>query len=302
MNRQSFLTVSLIVNGLLVAFILLRSPNAKTKTRLSDMNNFSEQRNTFNLSFIPKHPVLSCNDLFTDSPANTFKMSENFDLLFEEFKSSVNASVGGRKGPVAGYFDGHSMLLPEQYKALHYIASLEFVRTICETGFNYGHSAFNFLTSNDNVVVHSFDLGSHPYTKYMADYLSAKFPKRFFIHYGDSRKSVPQFLQKRSDIICDFIFIDGSHTYYVAKSDLENFLKVAGNENIIVMDDYPSKGGRPPKYGQAWEELISRGKIKEIMRCKFREIVHKHTSEAAFVLGSAVSLPVSQDSTHSGSG
>ena len=106
------------------------------------------------------------------------------------------------------------------------MASLKFVRTVCETGFNYGHSSFNYLTANDKAVVHSFDIGSHPYTKHMADYLSAKFPGRFFIHYGDSAASLPEFVQKNPDIRCNLIFVDGWHSYPVAKSDLENFMKI----------------------------------------------------------------------------
>lgn len=282
MSKRFVLFVSLVANSLLVSFVFLHGQNKSMQC----MYKASKSKNPLKLEFIPEHPTISCNDLFTDSLANEFKMSTKFDLMFKEFRSEVNVSVAGKTGPIAGYFDGHSFLLPEQYKALHYMASLEFVRTICETGFNYGHSSFNFLTANDKAVIHSFDLGFHHYTKHMASYLSAKFPGRFFIYYGDSTKSVPEFVEKNPDIRCDLIFVDGSHTYSVAKSDLENLIEIAGDDNVIVMDDYPTMAGR--KYGQAWEELVAQRRIKETMRCKFKEIVYKHTSEAAFVVGSAV--------------
>src|SRR6218665_310870 len=290
MAKSLYVIVSLASNCALVVYFLLYYSKSVPNTSNSLMKNVPQPKNTARLEFIPKHPVISCNDLFTDSPANTFKMSTRFDLLYQEFDSEVNSSVGGKKGPVAGFYEGHSQLLPEQYKALHYMAGLKFVRTICETGFNYGHSSFNFLTASDKAVVHSFDIGSHPYTKQMANYLSAKFPGRFFIRYGDSTASVPEFVQKNSDIRCDLIFVDGCHSYPVAKSDLETLMKIASNDNIIVMDDFPTTSYQGVQYGKAWEELVAKGSIEEIMRCKFREIVSKHASEAAFVIGRAVNI------------
>merc|ERR1719440_2083882 len=49
------------------------------------------------------------------------------------------------------------------------------IKTICETGFNGGHSAARFL-SQSNATVYEFDLGQHDYAKTAEGFLAAKFP------------------------------------------------------------------------------------------------------------------------------
>src|SRR6218665_1014810 len=113
MSIQQYFIVSLASNCVLMVYLyfLLHYPKHVTNRPTTDllMNNAPQPKNTTTrLEFIPKHPVISCDDLFTDSPVNTFKLSTHFDLLYKEFDSEVNSSVGGKKGPVAGYyFDGH---------------------------------------------------------------------------------------------------------------------------------------------------------------------------------------------------
>jgi hypothetical protein len=82
------------------------------------------------------------------------------------------------------------MQLPTQYRVLHYLASRPHVRQICETGFNFGHSSFNFLTANTRTMVQSFDIGHHQYTGFMINYLTSLFPKRLSVELGDSKETV----------------------------------------------------------------------------------------------------------------
>jgi hypothetical protein len=68
------------------------------------------------------------------------------------------------------------------------------IKTICETGFNAGHSAANYLLANYlgyNVRYVGFDLGRTPYSKAAADFLKTLFPQHFEVHWGDSTKTLP---------------------------------------------------------------------------------------------------------------
>ncbi|ESO04334.1 hypothetical protein HELRODRAFT_172695 [Helobdella robusta] len=105
-----------------------------------------------------------CEDLTTDW--SKFNMSEKFFQLLPMFTASYEASIAGLTDS-----EGHSGQVAEQQMILHYLAASPAVKTVCETGFNYGHSSFNFLTANPNLKVNSFDLGIHEYSKTMAKFL-----------------------------------------------------------------------------------------------------------------------------------
>ena len=234
------------------------------------------------LKFIPAHFNSVCENLFHGSPEASFAMTNKFNLLSSEFQAAIDKTTKA-SGPVN---EGFTAQLSEEMKVIHYIASSPFVRTICETGFNSGHSSFNYLTANDQVTVHSFDLGEHTYAIPMAQYLNETFPGRLFVHFGDSTVTVPQFIRENPNFRCDFILVDGGHTYDVAKADLNNLMPIASpHKNVIMFDDYPTDWGQ--KFGKAWEEIISIGRIKEYMRCE--SSVAKKLFQRGFVLGTVLS-------------
>ena len=59
--------------------------------------------------------------------------------------------------------EGGSMYFLNLLRAKQKVSSNNNIRTICETGFNLGHSSLLWLTSNRNAKVYSFDLGKHKY-------------------------------------------------------------------------------------------------------------------------------------------
>jgi hypothetical protein len=63
------------------------------------------------------------------------------------------------------------------------------VRTVCEVGFNGGHSAAMWLNANPAITLHVFDLDVPfvHYTRPAAHFLSELFGKRFNWHAGDSK-------------------------------------------------------------------------------------------------------------------
>jgi predicted O-methyltransferase YrrM len=58
--------------------------------------------------------------------------------------------------------DGHIAHCPEKANSLLdlIMSNLE-VKTVCEVGFNAGHSAVAFLTARNDTRVISFDIGNH---------------------------------------------------------------------------------------------------------------------------------------------
>ena len=142
---------------------------------------------------------------------------------------------------------------------------MSFVNTVCETGFNAGHSTLIWLLANPNAKVYSFDLNEHPCTALMADYLKNRFKDRLNITFGNSKETLPVFRRANPDVKCDFIIVDGGHTVDVASSDLENFYQMANRLNIVFFDNHPDKY----HIGISWEVLKWRGLLTEYFRCRY---------------------------------
>ena len=237
--------------------------------------------------FVPPAPnsLSDCDQLFgRDTAAASFDLSSDYRTRFSAFSAAVNASTANEE------IEGFTFQQPTQFKVLHYLAGQPNVRSICETGFNLGHSSFNYLTANRHAVVHSFDLGIHQYAHRMSEYLRSEFPSRFFVHFGDSTQTVPEFVRARPHHRCDFIYVDGGHTYPVAMADLLNLAAMANVEagNVIMFDDYPTLKAFPRPFGWAWENMRRWGYVRELVRCSFEN----KQFQRGFVVGTVIRRPV----------
>jgi len=107
---------------------------------------------------------------------------------------------------------------------------------VCQTGMNYGTSAFAFLCAGAPAHVYSFDLGEHAYVPSTDRMLQTAFPGRHHLTIGDSTQTLPDVVSKGS-LQCDFVFVDGGHSYEVAKADLTNFIKITKPGSLVLVDD-----------------------------------------------------------------
>jgi predicted O-methyltransferase YrrM len=117
-------------------------------------------------------------------------------------------------------------------------------QTVCEVGFNGGHSALAFLTARTDVRVVSFELGQHPVSATSAAWLQRLFgAERLRVIYGDSRETLPRELGR--GVECDLAFIDGGHTFDVASADILSFSLYARRRGAplrVVLDDASHPG------------------------------------------------------------
>lgn len=165
-------------------------------------------------------------------------------------------------------FEGYSQQVPEQVDDLIKLTQHGKKRVI-EIGFNAGHSAEVFLENNNDLELVSFDLGCHKYVEAAKEFIDNKYPNRHTLILGDSRKTIPEYLEKNKDKF-DFIFIDGGHEYEIAKSDIQNCRHFAHSNSIVAMDDTMYKRewlqGWTIGPTKAWLEALQQKQITEFER------------------------------------
>lgn len=142
-----------------------------------------------------------------------------------------------------------------------------------EIGFNAGHSAEVFLSSNNNLTLVSFDLGGHEHFRVAKEYIDITYPGRHKLILGDSKTTIPNYIINNNATYpkenFDIIFIDGGHDYDTAKDDLLNCSQLAHPETIVLVDDTMFDDGwrMPWNVGptSVWYDYVDK-KIKELSR------------------------------------
>lgn len=139
------------------------------------------------------------------------------------------------------------------------------LKTVCETGFNAGHSALRFLAQTW-AHVYEFDLCDHNYTEPAGTYLNTMYFGRLTLTCGDSRKTVPDFHKANPDLKCDLIIIDGGHDLDIAEKDLDSLAKMASENAGVAIDDTPCTSGFCSGPNTAWANFVSAGCIQNDTR------------------------------------
>ena len=171
--------------------------------------------------------------------------------------------------------EGNSGDHRDMYRLYFEIAQLDFIKTVCETGFNAGHSAFMWLNANPDLVVYSFDIDVHNYTRPMVYKLQSMFPGRLHLTYGDSRNSIPHFRWECPEVQCDLVIVDGGHHADIPAWDLDNFRYMVprNRDNLVILDDWPGRWDVNLTIGNMWRERVKARWVKELFQClKFNNI------------------------------
>lgn len=107
---------------------------------------------------------------------------------------------------------------------------------IMEIGFNAGHSTLIMLLANRDALLTMFDLEMHPYTRSCFELLQNFFP-HMRAHYGDSTKTVANFVKDNPNAKFDLIHIDGSHTFEVLEKDYQHAKLLSHSDTVVIIDD-----------------------------------------------------------------
>lgn len=200
---------------------------------------------------IPEAVALMQTDYFREKVERHSKHLANFTV------------IEGFSAQVAGQAAFYAMLARQPW-----------VRQVCEIGFNAGHSALYWLAASNTTRLLSFDLGEYPFSLPMANLILNMFPDRFSVVWGDSTKTVPEFIRQSTDgwtsafsfPACDVIVVDGGHAYDVAFADLCNMRAFASTaRHVLIFDDTPCDGDWCQGPTRSWREL--RGVIKPLFQC-----------------------------------
>jgi predicted O-methyltransferase YrrM len=166
-------------------------------------------------------------------------------------------------------FEGYSQQIQEQVEDLIILTNKPNLN-VMEIGFNAGHSAEVFLHNNKELTLTSFDLGIHNYVTTAKEYIDAYYPNRHNLILGDSRTTIPIYLQNNKDTKFDIIFIDGGHDYEIAKSDMDNCFYLAHKDTIVILDDTIFTKGWEQAHTigptKTWTEHLTQNKIIELKR------------------------------------
>lgn len=115
------------------------------------------------------------------------------------------------------------------------VAASPAIRTICETGFNAGHSAALWLSANPTAHLHTFDIfGPRASGARTAEFLRSRFPGRLTTHKGDSARTVPLATLHAP---CDLVHVDGRHDYEHTMLDALNLFAKASPHALFLFDD-----------------------------------------------------------------
>lgn len=202
----------------------------------------------------PPHPARSIVNRLTENDdadscaerVNTILQTaswQNVDLKeIRQLEKNLDAHLHERN---ALQMEGHSAQLeiePRLYTALTSIGS-DCVKTVCEIGFNAGHSALRWLWAAPKAKIIMFDLWQHgsnvPAEEFIRKHsFVTNADERLSIIKGDSTLVVREFHAKNPTTKCNIISVDGGHSYDVALADIKNMRFLADSKfHLLFVDD-----------------------------------------------------------------
>lgn len=180
--------------------------------------------------FIEKELMPIINDSGELLEGNIFSYNTCKDYNFEYFEKQYNIALCGTK------LNKNSHIL--------------------EIGFNSGFSALLFLMASDkSVKITCVDINYHKYTVPCFNILKKHFGERINLIIGDSTKVLPNL-----DTSYDLIHIDGGHSTEIAVNDINNSIRLAKQNCIIIMDDVNVECLK-----NVWNECVEKYKLKDVI-------------------------------------
>jgi hypothetical protein len=190
------------------------------------------------------------------------------DAIFGELARSVCPSPAARLYGIAAN--------PAQIQDYaRYARALPPSSTICEIGFNCGHSTATLLEANPTVHLVNFDLSTklYPWSAAAKLWFRRRYGERLTLVEGDSTKTVPSFFASHPSVRCDLAIVDGKHDYVHPMLDIVLVAQGCKCGATLVADDlcnasactaHDDRGfnqGAVIGPTQAWHEAQAKGYI-----------------------------------------
>lgn len=149
---------------------------------------------------------------------------------------------------------------------------------VCQSGFNYGASAYAFLCAG-NVAVHSFDEAYWPYVHRASQIIDARFPSRHTLTVGNSNDTVAAAAAILAPGYCDMVLVDGGHKTEEVFNDIVNFRPLTKPGALVLVADCDAPPGRQrrlaaanetvPPVAVAYQRAVSDGLIRPSSRARY---------------------------------
>ena len=133
--------------------------------------------------------------------------------------------------------------------------------TICEVGFNAGHSAAVWL-ENTHAKLVEFDLLTLNYSHASRRFIEERYPGRVTFHQGPSRLTVSKYAEHVRNLTappCDLWLVDGDHGKNV-EHDFMNALAASHEGTVFIVDDANMEW---PYVRRFWRVHVAVGSIEE---------------------------------------
>ncbi|GAX81192.1 hypothetical protein CEUSTIGMA_g8625.t1 [Chlamydomonas eustigma] len=215
-------------------------------------------------SIVPQKRTAVCNQgtaspSATDSLLHQHAVRVSLSALLKMMTLWAEGSLTEQQKKSGWNTKGNIGEVPAEVARYSAVASSPNVKTICEIGFNAGHSSIVLLTANPLAKLYSFDLFSFPFSARCRWLLQKLFPNRFHYIMGSSFDTLPWFKDKHgAQVVCDVFSIDGDHSYEGCMTDMVNAFKLMNVGGIIVADDISRKF---PGCKKAFLQLVSQGNL-----------------------------------------
>jgi len=184
--------------------------------------------------------------------------------------ATLDALLASRGLTAGKEYEGYSQQIAGQVATLRRLVTERRPGRILEIGFNAGHSADVFLGTAPAAHLLSFDLGRHPAVLVGKGFIDGRYPGRHTLVIGDSTATLPAFTALVPDVRFEVLFIDGGHTYDVARADIANGARLAAADALVAVDDtvFTPAWEQPYTIGptRAWLDAVRDGLVEELGR------------------------------------
>ncbi len=179
------------------------------------------------------------------------------------------APISGK--PVATSGRPGMLLFSGQQRIYHEIAKFDFIKTICDSGFNAGYSAFTWLNSSNKTKLYTFAPEDNMYGNFSKVYniLKKMFPGRFKLTTGGPAKTLPQFQKNYPEIECNLVVMGNTHrdikTPQLILRHFEDMIDRTYPYNLILVEDWTRRVYKVG--GSIWEKNVKSSNLGQIFRC-----------------------------------